>query len=417
MANIAIIGGGISGLYTAWLLSSKHQLTIYESSSQVGGHSDTHILSQQSTSLPIDMGFIVFNRLNYPHFSRLLDLLGIESYETDMSFSVFDQASGISYCASQSWRELVGSYRTLCKSEFWKMLVGIKRFYQRAQSDYSSINENMTLAEYVKSAGYNDAFVRLHLAPMAAALWSSSYEGVKSYPMRYMLEFMQNHHMLQFRDRPKWLTVKGGSQKYVQALRGRIPADFRCNDAVIAVTRSMRSVCVRSENSTVEYDAVVFACHSDQALSVLKDPTPAERSVLSRIKYRNNSVLLHGDQSIMPKNKKAWGSWHVYLPKDAADHEQLCSVTYYMNRLQDIASDNDFFISLNQDKYINPNSIYAKRNFQHPVYTPDTIQAQQQWDRINEHRTFFAGAYWGWGFHEDGVRSAIRAAGKVNELF
>lgn len=410
MAKIAIIGGGISGMYASYLLEQRHQVSLYEAGVRLGGHADTHYIEDAGKVVAVDSGFIVFNRRNYPYFSQFIDDLGVKAKASDMSFGVRDDLSGMEYCASARWQSLLARKRNAVSPAFYRMLGDIRHFYATAPAALTDMDAQLTLAEYVDQMAYSEAFKRWHLLPMAAALWSASYQQIQHYPMRYLLSFMQNHSMLSIRDRPQWLTIDGGSQAYVRAFQQRSDAHIRMNDPVHEVFRKGRSVYVQSRQSTEHYDAVLFACHSDQALTLLRDASEHQRSVLADIRYQDNEAILHSDPSVMPKRRSAWGSWTVRLNDD---FQQRCTVSYYMNRLQGL-SGRDYIVSLNQGAQINPDLVHARRIYAHPVYDPKMLAAQSRWREICGQGIYFAGAYWGWGFHEDGARSAVRAVDAMN---
>jgi predicted NAD/FAD-binding protein len=405
MAKIAIIGGGISGLYASFLLEPKHDVSLYEASARLGGHADTHWLDHDGQTVAVDSGFIVFNRPNYPHFSRFIDALNVPVKASDMSFAVRDEATGMEYCASSRWQSLFARKRNAISGQFYCMLRDIKRFYAHAEHDLSGISDTLTLAEYIDQAAYSRAFKDWHLLPMAAALWSASYEQIQHYPMRYLLTFMNNHGMLSLRQRPQWFTIDGGSQTYVQAFQRQSQANIRLSDPVHRVMTNGSGLSVASHHGSADYDVVLFACHSDQALAMLPQASNEQRRILGSIRYQENEVLLHSDTSVMPKRRAAWGSWTVRLN---ADFQQRCTVSYYMNRLQGLKG-RDYIVSLNQSEHIQEALIHQRRNYAHPVYDPAMVAAQNQWQQLCSKGCYFAGAYWGWGFHEDGARSAVRA--------
>lgn len=415
MARVAVIGGGISGLMAARNLANHHQVTLYEADQRLGGHSDTHYVAEADAEIAIDSGFIVFNRGHYPYFNAMLDDLNVPSIESDMSFSVHDESTGFEYSAQSGLSGLVARKRNLLSPAFYRMVADILRFYRQAGVALKQLDDALTLGQFLHQHGYSRSFSEWHLLPMACALWSASLDRIMDYPMRYLLQFMDNHCMLQLRQRPPWRTISGGSKQYVTALRHHIQAEFRIGDPVLSVCRGQHNVWVKSAGAEREYDALVMACHSDQALRLLADADVTEHDVVGAIRYQRNEAVLHYDTQLLPRRRKAWASWNARVGGDA---RQTCTVSYYMNRLQKLQAKRHYIVSLNQTDVIDENKIVARRVYHHPVYAPATIAAQQRRNEINgPRRTWYAGAYWGWGFHEDGARSGVEVASQINEYF
>lgn len=403
--KIAIVGAGVSGLTCAHYLAPDHQVSVFEADSRMGGHTDTHDLTVNGAEYRIDSGFIVFNEANYPLFCRLLADLGVDSQPTQMSFGAIDVASGVEYNATDINR-LFCQRRNLLRPRFWKMVSDILRFYRESPKLLENPDDLTTTADYLREHRYSDAFVRWHLVPMASALWSAPPEQIGQFPMRYMVQFFANHRMLQVEDRPEWRVVKGGSSTYVDALIGRLDAEMRAATPVRQVTSEGSVWQVRTDANDETFDRIVFACHSDQALALIDQPTAAETQVLGAIGYQHNEVVVHCDPSVMPRNRNAWAAWNAWIPPRELD---ACTVTYSMNILQDLPDAPDFLVTLNQTDQIHPDRIYARRQYAHPVYSPESVAAQARHAEIDGQRGLhFCGAYWGWGFHEDGVRSAHR---------
>jgi len=403
--KLAIVGAGVSGLYAAWHLSSDHEVTVFEADDRLGGHADTQVIEESGRTLAIDTGFIVFNRDHYPLLTRWFEALGVEGRPTDMSFGVSDLATGLYYNAS-TLNRLYCQRRNLFSPRFHGMVRDIARFYQQAPDLLATLDDRVTLGEWLAQSDYGTLFGTHHMLPMASALWSAPVGHVADFPMKHLLAFMDNHAMLTLGERPPWETVAGGSRRYVEAA-ARCPARFETATPVERVSRHDGGVRVRTASGEGEFDAVVMACHSDQALALLDDASPVERSVLSAIGYQPNETVLHTDASILPSRASARAAWNVRI--DGREQER-CQVSYYMNRLQGIDSRSHYIVSLNQSDDIDEDRVLVRRRYAHPVFTPEAIAAQRRWDDINGlRRTWFCGAWWGWGFHEDGARSARRA--------
>ncbi|MBS3824456.1 MAG: FAD-dependent oxidoreductase [Wenzhouxiangellaceae bacterium] len=413
--RIAVIGGGVAGLYAAWHLAGRHEVTLIERNGRIGGHADTHTVDVDPATGPIevDTGFIVFNPPNYPLFSAWLEMLGVESQPSDMSFGVHCEISGLEYNAA-SLDRLFCQRRNLLRPAFIGMVRDILRFYKQAPELLERLDERVTLGEWLDSSRLGRSFARDHLVPMAAALWSSPGRTILEFPMRYLLEFMRNHDMLQASNRPVWRTIKGGSQRYVEAALTRFDGRLVTGAAVQAISRlpsgGLRIVCEHGEFSV---DHAVLACHADQALALIEAPGDVEREVLGAFEYQPNDTVLHTDANRMPRNRKAWASWNVRRDRDAPDS---AGISYYMNSLQNIPGNTPYIVSLNQTDRIARESILVRRSYRHPVYTPASRAAQQRLGEINGvDRLWFCGACWGWGFHEDAVRSARKVVDELVE--
>lgn len=401
--HVVVVGGGVAGLYAAWHLADRHQVTLIEAESRIGGHTDTHEIQTGSGPVRVDTGFIVFNRGHYRLFSAWLDELGVASRESDMSFGVSCEVSGVEYNAT-SVNHLFCQRRNLFRPMFLGMVRDILRFYRRAPMLLETLDETTTVGEWLDQGGFSRQFAEQHLLPMAAALWSSPVQKIRDFPLRYMLEFMHNHDMLQVANRPIWRTVVGGSRRYVEAALKRFGGTVETGCPVRAVIRTGTGVSVRTDGGRIEADQVVLACHADQSLKLLHQPATAERDVLGAFEYQANDTVLHTDPGRMPRCRKAWASWNVRRDRDAPE---TSAITYWMNALQGLAGSEQYFVSLNQTGRIDPERILVRRSYRHPVYTPRSRAAQKRLDEINGvDRVWFCGAGWGYGFHEDAVRSA-----------
>ena len=405
--RIAIVGSGIAGLASAWLLSRRHEVTLFEAGSHFGGHTHTHDVQLHGRGYRIDSGFIVHNPAHYPLLTRLFDELGVASQPTTMSFSVHNEASGLEYNAS-TLDALFCQRRNLLSPRFLGMVRDLMRFYREAPALLQQPDDTVTLGDYLLAHNYGAAFRDEHLIPMASALWSSPASQILRFPARYLVQFMANHQMLQISDRPQWRVVRGGSSTYVQALRERWPVRERLHCPVHSVRRHAGSVELHSAAGMEHFDQLVLACHSDQALALLDDADEREHSILAAMPYQLNDTVLHTDASVLPRRRKAWAAWNAWLPRDPAE---ACTVSYCMNLLQGIDSPEPFVVTLNRSDAIDPAKVLARMAYHHPVYSTGSVAAQRRKAEIQgQRRTWYAGAYWGWGFHEDGMRSAVEVA-------
>ena len=402
--KIVIVGAGVAGLYAAWHLSRQHEVIVLEADTRLGGHADTHCVVECDREFRIDSGFIVFNEQHYPLLTRWFQDMGVAWDDSDMSFAVSDEASGIEYKAS-SLNHLFCQRRNLLRPGFWGMFRDIVRFYRMAPSLLESLDDQLTLGDWLAASDTGQMFQEQHLLPMASALWSAPMGQVRQFPMLHLLKFMDNHNMLQLSGRPTWRTVRDGSHSYVDKA-AQCEARLVTGSPVRSVRRDANGVQIATDGEQIDADAVILACHSDQALQLLADPSPAEAEVLGSIAFQANEAVLHTDTRVLPSLPAARAAWNVR--RDGSDQHQ-CRVSYYMNLLQNIDSKNDYIVSLNQTDRIDPDRIMVQRHYQHPVFTPEAILAQGRWAEINGvNRTWFCGAWWGWGFHEDGARSARR---------
>jgi predicted NAD/FAD-binding protein len=392
---------------SAWLLSRQHEVTLFEANDYFGGHTHTQDVEQQGRRYQVDTGFIVHNPRHYPLLTRMFHELEVASLSTTMSFSVQSEDSGLEYNAT-TLDTLFCQRRNLWSPRFIGMVLDLMRFYREAPALLNSSDAGPTLGDYLTEHKYGAAFREEHLVPMASALWSAPRRQILSFPARYLLQFMANHQMLQVSDRPQWRVVQGGSSSYVRALRARWPVLERINCPVRKIRRHAASTEVESSAGLEHFDQVVLACHSDQALALLTDPDERERSVLGAIPYQANDTVLHTDASVLPVQRKAWAAWNAWLPRDP---NEACTVSYSMNVLQGIQSPEPFVVTLNRSAAIDPDKVLSRMIYHHPVYSHAAVAAQARKAEIQgRRRTWFAGAYWGWGFHEDGMRSAVEVA-------
>ena len=405
--KIAVVGSGIAGLGAAWLLSRKHEVVLFEKESRLGGHTHTHQVMQAGRQFSVDTGFIVHNQTNYPLLTRMFDELGVKSQPTTMGFSVQDARSGLEYNAT-TLNAMFCQRGNLLSPKFIRMVGEILRFYRECASVLREPGDGPSLGQYLRENRYSTMFIEDHLVPMASALWSSPSATILEFPAKYLVRFMDNHRMLQVADRPQWRVVQGGSSSYIAALQDAWNVSVRLNSPVRAVRRRAESVIISSGDGEEQFDHAVLACHSDQSLALLSDATPEERSILGAIRYQENETVLHTDARILPRRRAAWAAWNAHIPERAGAD---CTVSYCMNLLQSLESPEPFIVSLNRTADIDPRKIIARMNYQHPVYTHQSVAAQARRDAINGvGRTWFAGAYWGFGFHEDGLRSGVEVA-------
>ncbi|MFV8783717.1 NAD(P)/FAD-dependent oxidoreductase [Microbulbifer sp. SA54] len=408
--RIAIIGSGISGLTATYLLSRKHEVTLFEADNRLGGHTATVDVDEDGRSLAIDTGFIVYNDWTYPNFIRLLKQLGVESQPTEMGFSVCDPVADFEY-AGNNLNSLFAKRSTLLQAGHWRMLRDILRFNREAVRDWErgAVSEVTTLGQYLSDNGYSREFSERYLVPMGSAIWSASLAQMREFSVGFFIRFFINHGLLNIFNRPQWRVIRGGSRSYIEPMVKSFADRIRLNTPVTAVLRREDFTEVVTGDGTAErFDAVVFACHSDQALSSLGDASEDERAILGAIPYAKNSVVLHTDKGLLPKRRRSWASWNYRLQ---TAEDQLPVLTYNMNILQGLDSSKTYCVTLNADEAIDPDQVIGRFEYAHPQFSVEGMLAQQQWEKINGvNRTWFCGAYWANGFHEDGVNSALRVA-------
>lgn len=410
--RIAVVGSGIAGMASAYWLSRQHEVVLYEADSRVGGHTDSHVVEVDGRSLVVDTGFIVFNEAHYPLLSQLFAELGVASQPTTMSFSVHDAGSGLQYNAG-SLAGLFCQPTNLFSPRFLGMLADLRRFYREAPALLDQPSSGVTLGDYLQTHHYGAAFRDQHIVPIASALWSSPSARILDFPAVHLVRFMANHNMMQVSGRPQWRVVRGGSSSYVQALQQRWSVDVRLATPVQRVQRRVRDggVDVVSEAGSEHFDQVVLACHADDALCLLADASDAERSILGALQFQDNDTVLHTDARVLPPNRRAWAAWNAYLPATADQH---CTVSYWMNALQSLPSSQPLIVSLNRTADIDPARILRRRLYRHPVQNTASVLAQtRKWQIQGVGGVYYAGAYWGHGFHEDGMRSALEVARRL----
>jgi uncharacterized protein len=409
--KIAIIGTGISGLVAAYHLHKVHQLTLFEANDYVGGHTHTQAVESRGQTWNVDTGFIVFNDWTYPNFIRLLDELGVPSQPSTMSFSVKCERTGLEYNGT-SLNTLFAQRTNLFRPSFLGMIRDILRFNREAPGWAETGDDSTSLGEYLRANGYARSFRDHYIIPMGAAIWSADPAGMLNFPARYFIRFFHNHGMLSVDRRPIWRVVQGGSQSYVRPLIQGFAERIRLNSPIEQVLRRPDGVRVSTREWGEEsYDAVIFACHSDQALKLLGDASSAESSVLGAIPYQENEAILHTDVAVMPKRKLAWAAWNYSIP---GEPRRQVALTYNMNILQSLPTSETFLVSLNCGDSIAPARIIRRMIYHHPVYTREGVAAQGRHGEISGvNRSYYCGAYWGFGFHEDGVKSGLRVAEQI----
>jgi len=408
--KLAVIGSGISGNTLAYLLNQKYDVTLYEKNKRIGGHSHTHHVILNNKKESVDTGFIVFNKKTYPLFTSLLDNLGVKYENSDMSFSIFSEKNNFEYNGT-SINSLFSQRKNLVNLRFLKMIFEILRFNKQAIKLQS---KTITLSQYLKKNNYSDFFCNNYILPMGAAIWSSDIKTILNFPAHFFISFFKNHGMLSINNRPQWLTIRGGSEQYVKKLTSSFKNKIRLNRKIKKIHRYKNHITIEDNRSKDKYDYIFFACHSDEALDMLSKPTANEISILKALPYQENEVILHTDTSIMPKKKLSWAAWNYNI--DSSDSEPI-TLTYNMNILQNIKSKKDLLVTLNPKKPIQKENIIKNLKYSHPKFSIKGISAQRMKNKISgKNRSFFAGAYWGKGFHEDGVKSAYDAVNSFEKI-
>jgi predicted NAD/FAD-binding protein len=407
--RIAIVGTGISGMVAAYLLHQDHEITVLEAADYIGGHTNTIEVRMEGQTYAVDTGFIVFNDWTYPNFIALLKKLGVESQPSDMSFGVKCEPTGLEYNGT-SLNTLFAQRRNLFRPSFYRMIRDILRFNRESLELLRLTGPGPSLGSYLETHRYSREFTEHYMVPMGAAIWSASHETMLRFPARYLVQFFNNHGMLSVDERPTWQVIKGGSQRYAEKLVAPFRNRIHLNSAVESIGRFPDYVEIRAKMGghgyrTLRFDHVIIATHSDQALAMLADPSPTEKDVLGAIHYQPNEAVLHTDTSLLPKRRLAWAAWNYHLLEAQPDRAVL---TYHMNKLQSLTAPCEFCVTLNHTEAIDPAKILRRITYHHPMYSPASVAAQERHGEINSvNRTSYCGAYWGYGFHEDGVTSAL----------
>ena len=405
--TVAVVGAGVSGLTAAYLLTPWYDVTLFEAEPRLGGHAHTHDLTDPAgRPLAIDTGFIVHNARTYPLLRRLFAELGVRTQPTEMSMSISDPASGLEFAGGRGLTGIFAQGRRVVDPHFLRLLTEVRRFHRRAAAyvERTGDDDLATFGQFLEAERFSPAFIRLYAVPVVSCVWSCGGGSALSYPARYLFRFLDHHGMLSVSGSPQWLTVTGGSRQYVDALAGRLDA-VRTGLPVQAVHRHPDGVTVTvADGNALDFDRVVLATHADQALDLLTDATPAEKAVLGQFEYSRNETVLHTDTSLLPATKNARACWNYVVRRDAP------LTTYWMNELQGLETDETYLVTLNESGAVDPAKVIARMDYEHPIYTPAAVAAQSRLAALNTGRIAFAGAYHGWGFHEDGCRAGVAAA-------
>ena len=410
--KIAIIGSGISGNTLAYYLNPRHQITLFESNDRIGGHSHTHHIDVFNQKVSVDTGFIVFNKKTYPNFLKLLHELKVHYENSVMSFSVKDSQKDFEYNGT-NLNALFAQRKNFINPSFYKMIREILRF-NKSSIILLSDDEEISLGDYLKREGYSDFFKKYYILPMGSAIWSSNIKTMMQFPAKFFIQFFNNHGMLNINDRPQWLTISGGSINYVDKMIKPFRKKIKLNQNIKYVERKKDHIAIHHKDRVEKFDWVFFACHSDEALKLIKSPSFHEKNILKAIPYTDNEVILHYDDHFMPKRKLAWAAWNYHINDNA---NSPASLTYNMNILQNLKTEVPLLVTLNPLQKINKKKIIKTLSYAHPQYSLRSIEAQSKYHLISGvNRTSFAGAYWGNGFHEDGVKSALDAIQQFNAV-
>lgn len=404
--RIAVIGTGIAGNLAAYRLARDHDITVFEAADRIGGHTNTIDVTHGGCDYAVDTGFIVYNDRTYPNFIALLSELGVPSHASDMSFSVQNEQTGLEYNGT-SLNALFAQRSNLFRPSFHRMIGDILRFNREATDILESDTLELTLGQFLQDRNYSRAFIDNYIIPMGAAIWSAAPDMMLRMPASFFVRFFDNHGMLAVNDRPIWRVISGGSRNYVDKLVAGHRERIHLNTRVERIRRYSTHVEVKvSGTEPQRFDQIFIACHSDQALAMLADASPLEREVLGAIHYQANEAILHTDERLMPRSKRAWAAWNYHIADDVSER---AAVTYNMNILQGLAAPVQFCVTLNHAGAIEPSRIIKRIQYSHPMFTRQAIAAQQRQAEVNGDRTYFCGAYWRFGFHEDGVVSALNA--------
>jgi uncharacterized protein len=408
--KIAVVGSGVAGLTAAYVLQRDLDVTLYEADERLGGHAHTHdILGADGVLRAIDTGFIVHNLRTYPNLRRLFSELGIVTQQSDMSMSISCAGCGLEYAGGRGLSGLLPSPRVLANGRYLRLLAQVSRFHRAAHAVLAAPDDGMTVREFLAAGRFTSYFASHFITPLIAAVWSTAPTRAGDYPAKYLFSFLENHGMLSVTGSPTWYTVSGGSARYVERAAKSLTA-VQTSTPIRRITRVSTGVEVRDESDTAEhFDGVVIATHPNQALAMLAAPTAAERDVLGAITYTTNPTMLHTDRSVLPRARNAQASWNYALPSCTATPEAV-QLSYNMNRLQRLESEQTYVVTLNGQRRVAPATVLARMDYEHPVYTTDSVAARSRLPELNDGVVAFAGAYHGWGFHEDGCRTGVEAA-------
>lgn len=410
--KIAVVGSGISGLSAAWLLSRTHEVTLFEKDARPGGHANTVKVETADGPVNVDTGFIVYNERNYPNLTALFAHLGVPTATSDMSFAASIAGGQMEYSGAHL-NGLFGQRRNVVRLEHWQLVRDILRFFREARAQIDGIAPDVSIAEFLGRSGYSRTFIEDHILPMSSAIWSTPAVGMLDFPARTFIEFFDNHGLMQVADRPQWRTVVGGAREYVGRLIGDGAFTLRAATGIGTICRHVGGVEVfHADGRREHFDQIVLACHADAALSLLADPTEAERDILSAFRYSENRAVLHGDPRLMPRRRRLWSSWNYLSSRRGLDAD--LSVTYWMNRLQPLPTDENLFVTLNPPSTLDLRGVRRETVYRHPLLDAAAIAAQRRiWQIQGRQRTWYAGAWLGYGFHEDGLQAGLEVAERI----
>ncbi|KKB80980.1 NADH-ubiquinone oxidoreductase subunit 6 [Devosia soli] len=413
-SSIAVIGSGISGLSAAWLLSRSQKVTLFEKADRLGGHTNTVLAETANGRVPVDTGFIVYNAQNYPNLTALFDHLGVETSRSYMSFAVSVGAGEMEY-SGKLLRGLFGQARNIARPRHWQLVADIMRFFRDAEKQIGDCDDDLSIGEFLVRFGYSQAFIDDHILPVSAAIWSTPSRGMLDFPARTFIGFFSNHSLLQVAGRPIWRTVTGGSRQYISRLLADSAFETVTSAGITTIRRHAQGAEIYfADGSHRHFDHVVLACHADQALSLLAEPSDAERAVLSNFRFTNNRAVLHTDTRFMPKRRHLWSAWNYLRSKRGEDS---LSLTYWMNKLQPLPTTTNLFVTLNPHAEFAPGTVQQVIDYEHPLFDAAAIAAQRDlWQIQGQNRTWFAGAWMGYGFHEDGLQSGLEVAERIGPV-
>lgn len=413
-SSIAVIGSGISGLSAAWLLSRTQNVTLFEKDERPGGHANTILARTEQGGIPVDTGFIVYNEQNYPNLTAMFDHLGVETARSYMSFAVSVGQGEMEY-SGEILRGLFGQRRNIIRPRHWQLVSDIIRFFRDAEKQIATCPDDLSIGDFLQRFGYSQAFIDDHILPISAAIWSTPSQGMMDFPAKTFIGFFSNHSLLKILGRPLWRTVKGGSREYVSRILADQNTELVTGAKITGVRRHAQGAEIYfADGSHRHFDEVIFACHADQALALLADATDAERRVLSCFRYTTNKAVLHTDANFMPKRRHLWSAWN-YL-RSSREQDSL-SLTYWMNKLQPLPTTTSLFVTLNPHMDFAPGTVQYEIDYEHPLFDATAVDAQRAlWQIQGVNRTWFAGAWMGYGFHEDGLQAGLEVAERIGGL-
>ncbi len=416
--KIAVIGSGISGLSAAWLLSQRHDVTVFEKEGRLGGHSNTRMVETADGAIPVDTGFIVYNRRNYPNLTALFDYLDVPTSQSSMTFAFSLNGGAYEYSGGKGLDGWFTQKSNLARQSHWRLIKDIFRFFREAPDRVNHYGDGVSIGEFLEFEGYSASFLHNHILPMAGAIWSAPAETMMAYPAHSFLDFYRNHGLLNARNRPKWRSVVGGSREYVSRLADDAHFTVRVGCAVVAVRRTPDFVAIHESDGTERrFDDVILASHADASMTMLADADSTERKLLGRFSYSDNQVVLHEDVSAMPRRKRLWSSWNYMADRCRHLPGERSSVSYWMNSLQRLETSTDLFVSVNPLREIDPAAIHYETRYRHPIFDRAAVAAQKSlWALQGRNRTWFCGSYFGYGFHEDGLQSGLAVAEALGGL-